>query len=121
MHTHLHERLLRVGVAFSFIYPPISAYFNELAWIGYFPSFMLGIVSDTILLNGFGLIEISIALWILFGKNIYIPSILASVILVLIVAFNFNQMDVLFRDVSIVLMSTALVFLHIPKRHKQQT
>ena len=111
------DLLLRAGVAFAFIYPAISAFFNPFAWIGYFPSFTLGIVSDPVLLNLFGAVEIIIGLWILSGTKIFIPSVLATIILIAIVVFNANQMDVLFRDISIAAMSLVLALMHFPKRH----
>lgn len=105
------DLLLRIGVAFAFLYPPISALFNPFAWIGYLPSFMLDIAGgyDIALLHIFGGFEILIGLWVLFGRNIFIPSIVATVSLLLIVLFNTTQMDVLFRDLSIALMSFSLV------------
>jgi len=107
--THTHT-LLRIGVAFAFIYPAISAWINPFSWIGYFPAFLLALAEphSIVLLHVFGAIEIAIALWILFGRNILIPSALAAFMLFGIVAFNFSQMDVLFRDIPIFLMALIL-------------
>jgi len=101
--------LLRIGVAFAFLYPPINAISNPDSWIGYFPPFLLnsGIPSE-VLLHGFGVIEVVIALWILSGWKIVWPSLLAAVMLVGIIIFNIPQFEVLFRDVSIALMALAL-------------
>jgi len=105
--------LLRIAVAFAFLYPPISAFFNPDAWIGYFPSFAFAIVpNELLLLHLFGAIEVIIALWILSGRHIFWPCIAASLALLLIIVFNFSQMDVLFRDVSILLMAVALALAH---------
>lgn len=107
------EFLLRIGIALAFIYPPVSALFNPYSWVGYFPVFVSNRGFDMIvLLHIFGAVEMLIALWILFGKRIFIPSAIASFILAAIVVFNLNQMDVLFRDISILLMSIALALLH---------
>lgn len=107
--------LLRIGVAFAFIYPAVAAYFNPLAWIGYFPVFLLDLFpNEILLLSLFGLSEIIIALWILSGKRIFIPSILASVYLFLIVALNWAVLDVIFRDIPILLMAIALVICSFP-------
>ena len=114
MQTDKHvELLLRIGVAFSFLYPPISAFFNPYSWVGYFPVF----ISDTgldmlLLLHIFGVIEIAIGLWVLSGKRIFIPSAIAVLMLASIVLLNITQMDVLFRDVPILLMAIALCILH---------
>ena len=105
--------LLRIGVAFAFIYPAVSAYFTPLAWIGFFPDFFLdSLIDETLLLHLFGLSEIVIALWILIGRNIFVPSALATLYLLLIVVFNLNSLDIIFRDISIMLMAAALAVLH---------
>lgn len=112
------DLLLRIGVAFTFIYPPVSAFFNPLAWIGYFPSFIFTILpfADVTLLHAFGVFEIALGLWILFGKKIFIPSVIATATLLIIIAFNISQIDILFRDFSIVAMSVGLALLHYQKR-----
>lgn len=102
--------LLRVGVAFAFIYPAISAWFTPFAWIGYFPGFILDAVGshEMLLLHAFGALEIFIGLWILSGKKIFVPSVLATIFLLAIVILHWSQMDVIFRDLPIALMSLAL-------------
>ena len=52
------ELLLRVAIAFSFIYPPLSALSDPDSWTGYFPPFLLDIAgtSDVLLLHGFGIV-----------------------------------------------------------------
>ncbi|MBI2618145.1 hypothetical protein HYW58_01710 [Candidatus Kaiserbacteria bacterium] len=108
--------LLRIGVAFAFLYPPISALVNPFAWVGYFPLFVTNLFPNAILLlHTFGVIEVVIALWILSGKNIFIPSVLAVAMLVGIIVFNLSQMDVLFRDIPIILMAVALALTHFKK------
>ena len=112
--------LLRIGVAFAFIYPAVAAYFNPVAWIGFFPVFISDFFSNEILmLTLFGLSEIMIALWILSGKRIFIPSVLASVYLFLIVALNWAILDVLFRDIPILLMAVALAIWSFPTTKRE--
>lgn len=108
------ELLLRLGVAFSFIYPPISAFISPYSWVGYIPQFVSMLpIEAVVLLHIFGIAELLIAVWILLGKRVFIPSILAASFLTLIVAFNWAQMDVLFRDIPIILMAVCLALLHI--------
>jgi hypothetical protein len=108
------ELLLRIGVAFSFIYPPVSAFINPYSWIGYIPEFMTVLPIESIaLLHIFGIFELLIGLWLLFGKRIFIPSILAALFLALVVGFNWTQMDVLFRDIPIFLMAVCLTLLYV--------
>lgn len=100
--------VLRSGLALAFLFPPINALYDPISWIGYFPGFMHGLLPDMILLHTFGIIEVAIALWILSGKHIFIPCTLAAVMLLAIVAFNFQDFQVLFRDVSIASIAISL-------------
>lgn len=103
--------LLRIGVAFAFLYPPISALFDPYSWLGYFPSWMFGYVPDEVLLHGFGLLEVAIALWILSGWRIFWPSVAACALLIAIVVIDFYNFEVLFRDVSIACAALALALM----------
>ncbi len=105
--------LLRSGIAFSFIYAAVAAFFDPLSWIGFFPSFLLKIFpADAIfMLYMFSISEILIAIWILVGQNTRIPSMLASIYLALIIISNFQLMDIVFRDISILAMTLALATL----------
>lgn len=107
---------LRIGVAFSFLYPPINAIWNPYSWIGYFPSFMPNILPDEVMLHAFGVIEVIIALWLLSGWRIFWPSVASAAILIAIVVFNIPNFEVLFRDLSIAAMSVALAIMSYPKR-----
>lgn len=110
------QLVLRVGVALAFLYPPLHALGNPDSWIGYFPPFLLNLgISDMVLLHSFGVIEVALALWVLSGWRIVAPSLIASVMLIAIVAFNLSQFEVLFRDLSIAAMALALA---IDARHK---
>ncbi|OGG64439.1 hypothetical protein A3J11_00655 [Candidatus Kaiserbacteria bacterium RIFCSPLOWO2_02_FULL_55_12] len=109
--------LLRIGAAFAFMYPPLRALVDPITWLGYIPSIVrtlpaqLGFPLDPlVLLHAFGVIEVALALWMLFGRNARIPAALMTFILLAIVAFNFADMDILFRDLSIAAMTLALVF-----------
>lgn len=110
--------LLRLGVAFAFLFPPVNAFLDPYSWIGYFPSFLRDIVPDMVLLHTFGLLEVVIGLWILSGKRIFIPSVAATALLVLIVLFNIGDFQVLFRDLSIAAMALALAVLNRPQKRE---
>ena len=71
---------------------------------------------DLVLLHAFGAVEILIGLWILSGYKIFIPALLATVMLLGIVTFNFSQFDVLFRDVTIACLTLSLALMHWPKK-----
>ncbi len=110
------QLLLRLGVAFAFLYPPINAFIDPYAWVGYFPSFVRDLGPEMVLLHIFGAIEIVIGLWILSGKRLFYPSLVASGMLALIVILNLGDFQVLFRDVPIALAALALAVLNRPER-----
>ncbi|MEJ0053902.1 MAG: DoxX family membrane protein [bacterium] len=101
--------ILRLGVAFSFLYPPFAAIGDPFSWIGYFPQFVQALpVDTTLLLHAFGAAEVVIALWLISGWKVRYPAILAALMLLAIVAFNLNQFEVLFRDLSIAAAALAI-------------
>jgi uncharacterized membrane protein YphA (DoxX/SURF4 family) len=112
------DLLLRVALAFSLIYPPFSALSDASNWIGYIPLFALRLWpwSALSLLHTFGVVEVVLALWILSGWKIWMPSALAGFILLVIVLTNADQFIVLFRDLSIAGLAFGLALRHFPKR-----
>ncbi|HEV7448994.1 MAG TPA: DoxX family membrane protein [Candidatus Paceibacterota bacterium] len=107
--TNAANLVLRIGVALAFLYPPVDALSNPDSWVGYFPQFVLNSgVPSQVLLHGFGIIEVVLALWILSGWRVMWPALLATLMLVGIVAFNLSQFEILFRDVSIAAGALAL-------------
>ena len=111
------EVILRFAAAFAFIYPPIDGFFQPDSWIGYFPKFVLSAaqtagVSDLVLLHSFAIGEIILAIWILSGKNIFYPCVIATIVLIGIVACNLGQFEIVFRDLSIAGLTLGLAFIH---------
>src|SRR3989344_745192 len=121
-HEALAHLALRVGLAFAFIYPPYAALSDPVSWAAYFPPFVLALpaqvglpIAPTTLLHAFGVLEVVIALWLLSGWRIRIPAALAALLLLGIVAFNFSQLDVLFRDLSLAAAALALALWPSPQ------
>ena len=116
---------LRAGAAFAFIYPAVNAWSDPGSWVGYFPPFvlqwggMLGL-GDMVVLHLFGALEIVLGLWFLYGRKLFYPAALATVLLLAIVLFNLAQMQVVFRDLSIAAMTFALMITHWPSKLLQQ-
>ena len=107
--------VLRLGVAFSFLYPPFAALRDPLSWVGYFPDFVRALPVDTLLLlHTFGVVEVVIALWLISGWKTRFPAALAVLVLIAIVALNLNQFDILFRDLTIVAAALTLVLWSAP-------
>ncbi|MDZ4226050.1 MAG: hypothetical protein U1C66_00995 [Patescibacteria group bacterium] len=112
--------ILRAGLAFSLLYPPVNAAIDPASWIGYFPQFTRGIIDDQLLLHLFGVVEVGLAFWILSGWKIWLPALATAGLLVGIVVFNIPQFQVLFRDVPIAALALALALIHYP-RHTSGT
>jgi uncharacterized membrane protein YphA (DoxX/SURF4 family) len=108
------DLVLRVGLAFAFLYPPFNALGDPNAWIGYFPQFTRGFVDDLLLLHAFGLVEVAIAVWVLWGRYVFWPAAAALCMLVGIVAFNMSEFQVTFRDLSIASIALYLCIRHWP-------
>lgn len=116
MRSAYENLILRVGVAFAFLYPPIDALFDPTSWIGYLPNFVRGVVPDLLLLHSFGVAEAVIALWILSGKNIFWPCTVAAALLLAIVVLNLPDFPIIFRDLSIAAAAAALALGALPAR-----
>lgn len=117
--SRIADLLLRLSVAFAFLYPPISALRDPSSWIGYLPAFVRGWAPDLVLLHSFGVLEVLIALWILSGWKVFYPALLAAAMLGGIVVLNLSEFPVLFRDLSIAAAALALALLHAPKKTLQ--
>src|SRR4051812_7099692 len=107
------ELVLRIGAAFAFLYPPINAFFDPDSWIGYFPGYVLSMwhgmgLPDLVLLHCFGIVEVVLGLWILSGKKVFYPSVLATAMLAGIVVTNLPQFQITFRDLSIACLTLGL-------------
>ena len=108
--------LLRLGVAFVFIYAVVAAHLRPDDWIGYFPSFLLNTFPHTLLLTGWGIFELILGIWFLTGRYLFIPSILASLAMLGVIIFNWNGMDVVFRDVSILATTIGLAVVSFKEK-----
>ena len=103
--------LLRVALAFAFLYPAYGFWTNPNDWIGYIPEFARNVgLSQGVLLMLIAGLHLIIGLWVLSGWRIFIPSIIAAVFLGSVVYFNQNQLDIVFRDISLALVAVALAF-----------
>ncbi len=112
------DLLLRLSLAFAFLYPPISAWFDPLSWVGYIPAFayIFWPWSHFVFLHLFGVVEIILALWVLSGWKIVLPAAVMGLLILVIVVTNLSEMEVVFRDLSIAGLAFALTIRHWPQR-----
>jgi hypothetical protein len=103
--------LLRLGVAFAFIYAGLAALLNPDAWIGFLPIWL----QSANLLHVMSVYQILLAIWLLSDKQLYYSSILAALTIGGIIVLNFGSLDIVFRDVPILLVATALAIINKKK------
>lgn len=103
--------ILRIGLAFSFIYVAISAFLNPTNWIGFIPVFLDSIFSRELFLTTHIIFNLILGIWLLTNKKTYYAAIVSAVALFFITVFNLGALDIVFRDVSLFFMALALVFL----------
>lgn len=103
--------LLRIAIAFAFLYVAYASWAHPSDWIGYIPAFVkdFGLPENVLMMSLLG-VHVILALWILSGWRIFIPSFAAAIFLGGVVYFNSNQLNVLFRDISLAIASLALAF-----------
>lgn len=101
---------LRVGLATVFLYAAIASFLTPTSWIGFFPGFIPDGVL-LVLLILFSLFEIVLALWLLSNRRPHTAAIVSSVTMILIIIFNLSLLDIVFRDIAILLASLALFVL----------
>ncbi len=111
------EYILRGGLVFAFLYPAISSLITPSDWVGFVPMFVRDVVDGNIFLFAFAVIQIPVALGILFFRNPFYPALLGSIILVLVILFNFGSFVLIFRDVSILAMALALMSAHLGRKN----
>jgi uncharacterized membrane protein YphA (DoxX/SURF4 family) len=116
MREEASDLLLRLGTALAFLYPSIDGFLNPFSWVGYLPPFLVDVIPEMIVLHAFGIIGIILAIWILSGRNIFVPSLAATAFLLLNVITNASEFEVLFRDLAIAAMTLALAVRHRPHR-----
>lgn len=104
--------ILKLGVAFAFLYPALSAFYDPSLWIGYIPAWAAEVAPREAFLPLFSLFEIALALGVLF-TNRALPAALAGLVLVAIVIINPSESPVVFRDLSIACAAFALALLNL--------
>jgi uncharacterized membrane protein YphA (DoxX/SURF4 family) len=100
--------ILRIALAFVFLYASVSSFLSPNDWIGYMPRFMRGIVPDQLLLAGLSVFEIVLSGWLLSGFYVRYAALLAAAMLAGIVVLNPALLPITFRDVGLFIAALAL-------------
>lgn len=108
----LASLLLRIGIAFSFLYAAFSAYQNPLNWVGFLPQFLVpNLEVGKLMLSVFGIIEVLVSLILIFNFKTFYAALISALMIAGIIIFNLGAFDLTFRDVPILFGSLALAVL----------
>lgn len=106
--------LLRLGLAFVFLYAAGEVYFNPEGFWRFIPDFVQDILPKGPFLTVFGLFEIGLAVWLLSGWRGHLSAGLAAIVMLMIIICNPDLFSILFRNVAIGCAALALAVLEWP-------
>jgi len=107
--------LLRAGLAISFFYAAISSLIYPTGWAGYVPDFLTKIISLKLYLPIHSIYDFIIGFFLIIDYKTFYVSILAALTISLIIIFNLSILDIVFRDIGLLLMAIALIVLYYKK------
>ena len=103
--------ILRAGLAVVFLYAAASSVLNPPAWIGFVPSFVKAIIPSNFFLYLHSGGELALALWLLSNKKTFYAALVSAAAMLSIIIFNLTALDIVFRDIAIMLSAAALAVL----------
>jgi uncharacterized membrane protein YphA (DoxX/SURF4 family) len=104
--------LLRIGLAFVFLYAAISSLISPADWIWYIPQWMQRIIAPEPMLMVHGIFELVLGVWLLSGWKTFYAAAIAACDLLAITLFNIQILSVVFRDVGLFFMAASLASLY---------
>ncbi len=114
-YSSLASFILRVGLAVPFLFAAIDATLQPEAWIGFMPLFLRNLFPQVLLLGGFSLYEAGLSIWLLSGWKTKEAAALAALTLLAITVTNITVLEIVFRDVGLLLAAVALGVLQYKK------
>ena len=103
--------LLRLGLAFAFLYAGIASLREPFNWVGYLPSVLTSHVHATTVLKITAIYELLLAAWLLLGRYVRHAALLTALTLAGIIVANPHALDITFRDISLLVAALALFVL----------
>lgn len=103
--------LIRMGLAFVFLYAALFMTLSPEKYIDYFPPFMRELVPGYLLLHAFAIFEVVLSFLLIIGKFTFITAIISFLTMLVLTVVNLDRFPVLFRNVSIILSALALAFM----------
>jgi uncharacterized membrane protein YphA (DoxX/SURF4 family) len=109
--TNLAAWMLRLGLAFVFLYAGFSTLQHPLDWVGYLPTFLTKMLTAVTLIKFIAIYELLLAGWLVSGQYVRYTARLSALTLAGIVVFNLSSFLITFRDVGLVFMGLGLAFI----------
>lgn len=100
--------ILRISIASVFLYAAIAATLQPYNWLGFIPQVFSQLAPAETLLIGFSIFQVLLALWVLSGWKAFYAASVASFTLLGIIAANWGDINILFRDFAIFFAAIAL-------------
>ena len=103
--------MLRLGLAFVFLYAGIAALLHPLEWEGYLPGFIGSVIDPELALKTMAVYETVLGIWLLIGRYRKYAAALVALTLSGITLLNLSLLIITFRDVGLVLAAVALFLM----------
>ncbi|MBX4212239.1 hypothetical protein KW787_02155 [Candidatus Pacearchaeota archaeon] len=113
MERKIISLVLAIAVAFAHIYPGISIFINPSQWQIFVPGWLTNIVSSNTFLYLHAFFDLAVVLLILYPRTRLYGSSLASINFILIILSNLDNLFILFRDVSLLIISLLIVLIEL--------
>ncbi len=109
--------VLRIAVAVPLFYAATASLLNPGSWIAFIPDFTAKIIPPAIFLTLFSVFQIFLGFWLLSEIRPIYSSLISAILLFSIIIFNIEILDLLFRDIAIMLTAIALsIHYHLNKK-----
>lgn len=112
---NLTSFILRVALAVPFLFAAIDATLQPEEWVGFIPFFLRNMFPESLLLSAHALFDFILAVWLLSGWKTKYAAAFSVLNLATIIVVNLTALDVIFRDVGLLLAAVALGALQYKK------
>lgn len=102
---------LRLGLGYCFLFAAFEIFIFPERLTPYIPDFITTFIPANIFHPLFGIFEVILAIWLILGKKLLIPSIIASMMLLGIILFNLDKYAVLFRNIGLMFSAVSLAIM----------
>ena len=106
--------ILRLGLAFVFLYASISSFLFPQNWVWFIPDWITKIIPAEPMLMAHASFELVLGIWLIYGRKLFYAACIAALDLTAIMLPNIGIFDTVFRDVGLLTSAIALALLTRP-------